>query len=57
MSFLYVYQINTPTGVVVKVGHGSTKPSVRMKDYTETYGLNVVQSSLKYAQGYGLTSL
>ena len=49
MSYIYVYQIKTSTGTVIKVGHGSTKPTTRMKDYTNRYELEVDISSLKYA--------
>ena len=47
-SYLYVYQIQTPSETIVKVGHGVTPPELRMSDYGSTYGLEVIESSLKY---------
>lgn len=50
MGYIYIYRINTPVGTVIKVGHGSTKPQVRLKDYCDIYGLDVDVSSLKYVR-------
>ncbi|WOT05587.1 GIY-YIG nuclease family protein [Shewanella youngdeokensis] len=47
-SFIYVYQLNTPSEVVIKVGHGTSLPQARMADYCKTYGLDVIPSSLRY---------
>jgi len=47
-GFIYVYRIQTPSEVIIKVGHGMTHPKMRMDDYCSTYGLDVVADSLRY---------
>jgi len=48
LGYIYVYQLMTPSGTVIKVGHGKTNPKSRMNDYIKTYGLNADTSSLLF---------
>lgn len=48
MSFIYIYKINTDVGTVIKVGHGKTEPSVRMREYVKQYRLDGDFTSLSY---------
>ena len=48
MGYIYVYQLITRSGTVIKVGHGKINPKSRMNDYIKTYGLNVDTSSLLF---------
>jgi len=48
MPYVYMYKLETPTGLLIKIGHGKTYPKNRMEDYTKTHNLTTIPNSLIY---------
>ena len=47
METIYIYRINTETGLVVKIGRAEGSAESRMLDYAKQHGLSVVTDSLQ----------
>ncbi len=47
MEIIYIYRINTKTGLVVKIGHAEVSAESRMLDYAKQHGLPVDTDTLQ----------